>query len=82
MLALQGEAAALQGEAAWAEERLLGHLWQSVPRNGRVHLHIVESPKKDKQGLNRDGRVQIGKPPRLKPAVYRSLRHDNKISRQ
>ena len=33
---------ALQGEAAWAEERFLGHLWQSVPRNGRVHLHIIE----------------------------------------
>ena len=29
---------ALQREAAWAEERLLGDLWQTVPQNGRVHL--------------------------------------------
>ena len=28
--------------SAWAEERLLGDLWQSVPQNGRVHLHIIE----------------------------------------
>ena len=33
---------ALQGEAAWAEEKFLGHRRQSVPRNGRVHLHIIE----------------------------------------
>ena len=33
---------AQQGAAAWAEERLLGALWQSVPQNGRVHLHIIE----------------------------------------
>ena len=25
-----------------AEERPLGDFWQSVPRNGRVHLHIIE----------------------------------------
>ena len=31
---------ALQREAAWAEERLLGDLWQSVPQNGHVHLHM------------------------------------------
>ena len=31
---------ALQREAAWADERLVGDLWQSVPQNGRVHLHI------------------------------------------
>ena len=34
---------ALQREAAWAEERLLGDLRQSVPQNGRVHLHIIEN---------------------------------------
>ena len=28
---------ALQRDAAWAEERLLGDLWQSVTQNGRVH---------------------------------------------
>ena len=28
--------------AAWAEARLLGALRQSVPQNGRVHLHIIE----------------------------------------
>ena len=28
--------------AAWAEERLLGALRQSVPQNGRVHLHIID----------------------------------------
>ena len=33
---------ALQREAARAEERLLGDLRQSVPQNGRVHLHIIE----------------------------------------
>ena len=33
---------ALQREAAWAEERLLGDLRQSVLQNGRVHLHIIE----------------------------------------
>ena len=32
----------LQREAAWAEERFLGDLRQSVPQNGRVHLHILE----------------------------------------
>ena len=29
---------ALQRGAAWAEKRLLGDLWKSVPQNGRVHL--------------------------------------------
>ena len=33
---------ALQTGAAWAEERLLGTLRQSVPHNGRVHLHIID----------------------------------------
>ena len=33
---------ALQREAAWAEERLLGGLRQSVPQNGRVHLLGIE----------------------------------------
>ena len=33
---------ALQRGGAWAEERLLGALRQSVPQNGRVHLHIKE----------------------------------------
>ena len=33
---------ALQRGAAWAAERLLGALRQSVPQNGRVHLHIIE----------------------------------------
>ena len=27
---------------AWAEERLLGALWQSVPLNGRVHLPFAD----------------------------------------
>ena len=34
--------AAMQREAASAEERLLGDLQQFVPQNGRVHLHIIE----------------------------------------
>ena len=34
---------ALQREATWAEERLLGDLQQSVPQSGRVHLHIIET---------------------------------------
>ena len=34
---------ALHIEAAWAEERLVGDLQQSVPQNGRVHLHIGDS---------------------------------------
>ena len=47
MLALQALSSslsmpALQREAAWAEERLLGDLRQSVPQNGRVHLRILE----------------------------------------
>ena len=33
---------ALQREAFWAKERLLGDLRQSVPQNGRVHLHCVD----------------------------------------
>ena len=32
---------ALQRGAAWAEERFLGALRQSVPQNGRVHLHTI-----------------------------------------
>ena len=32
---------ALQMGAAWVEDRLLGALWQSVPQNGRVHLHTI-----------------------------------------
>ena len=34
---------ALQREAAWAKERLLGDLRQSVPQNGRVHLHSIDA---------------------------------------
>ena len=33
---------ALQEGGAWAEERLLGALRQSVPQTGRVHLHIID----------------------------------------
>ena len=33
---------ALQREAAWAEGSFLGDLRQSVPKNGRVHLHITD----------------------------------------
>ena len=33
---------ALQREAFWAKERLLGDLRQPVPQNGRVHLHGAE----------------------------------------
>ena len=33
---------ALQRGAGWAEETLLGALWQSFPPNGRVHLHIID----------------------------------------
>ena len=33
---------ALQRKATWTKERLLGDLRQSVPQNGRVHLHIIE----------------------------------------
>ena len=33
---------ALQRGAAWAEARLLGALRQSVPQNGRIHLHIID----------------------------------------
>ena len=31
----------LQREAAWAEERHLGDLQQSVPQNGHVHLRSI-----------------------------------------
>ena len=34
---------ALQRKAAWAEETLLGDLRQSVPQNGCVHLHIIDT---------------------------------------
>ena len=37
---------ALQRDAAWAKERLSGDLRQSVPQNGGIHLHIVESFRK------------------------------------
>ena len=43
MLTLQALSSFLNAGAAWAEERLLGALWQSVPQNDRVHLHIIES---------------------------------------
>ena len=33
---------ALQREAAWAEERLVGDLKEPVAQNGRLHLHIVD----------------------------------------
>ena len=33
---------ALQRDSTSAEERLLGDLRQSVPQNGRIHLHIIE----------------------------------------
>ena len=33
---------ALQREAAWAKERPMGDIWQSVPQNRRVHLHILD----------------------------------------
>ena len=46
MLTLQGVSISLHAgtakRAAWAEERLSGALRQSVPQNGRVHLHIVD----------------------------------------
>ena len=47
MLTLQALSSSLiagtaKGGPAWAEERLLGALRQSVPQNGRVHLHITE----------------------------------------
>ena len=46
MLTLQALSSSLNAviarEAVWAEERLLGDLRQSVPQNGRVHLHIIE----------------------------------------
>ena len=40
---------ALQREAAWAEKRLSGHLQQSVPQNGRVHLLGIDNkfPQED-----------------------------------
>ena len=41
---------ALQGRAAWAEERLLGALRQSVPQNGHVHLHIIDKRVRQDQG--------------------------------
>ena len=34
---------ALQRGAAWPEGRLFGALRQSVPQNGRVHLHIIDN---------------------------------------
>ena len=39
---LNAGTATLQREAAWAEGRLFGDLQQSVPQNGRVHLHIID----------------------------------------
>ena len=49
MLTLQAllsslDANSLRGGAAWAEERHLGALRQSVLQNSRVHLHIIEFP--------------------------------------
>ena len=45
---------ALQGGAAWAEERLLGALRQSVLQNGRVHLHIIAQDTSPYQGRLHD----------------------------
>ena len=47
MLALQALSSSLnagtaQKGAAWAKERLLGALRQSVFQNDRVHLHIID----------------------------------------
>ena len=48
---------ALQREAFWAKERLLGDLWQSVPPNGRVHLHGVDHAARHKSFL-----LTVGEP--------------------
>ena len=46
ILTLQAVSSSLNAGTAkrgeWAEERLSGDLRQSVPQNGRVHLHILE----------------------------------------
>ena len=47
MLSLQALSSSLnagpaKGGAAWAEERRLGALRQSVPQNGRAHLQVLE----------------------------------------
>ena len=41
-LTLQAHASSLNTGTAKAEEMVLGDLRQSVPQNGRVHLHITE----------------------------------------
>ena len=43
---------ALQRGHAWAEERLLGALRQSVPQNGCVLLHIAEQPLSETLALS------------------------------
>ena len=45
--------AATAKASCWAEERRLGALRQSVPQNGRVHLHIIESKGDAKKGTGR-----------------------------
>ena len=52
MLTLQALSSSLNScTGAWAEEGLLGDLWQSVPQNGRVHLLGIEG-NSDRSGLN------------------------------
>ena len=34
---------ALQREAAWAQDKLLGDLRQAVPQDGRIRLHIIDA---------------------------------------
>ena len=54
---------ALQRGAPWAEQRLLAALRQSVPQNGRVHLHIIEEKPKSSLLTGRfDKRVRIDLP--------------------
>ena len=50
---------ARQRGAAWSEKRLLGALRQSVPQNGRVHLHIIDYQQQNK-GAGRTRGRRIG----------------------
>ena len=63
MLTLQALSSSLnagvQRGAAWAEERRLGALRQSVPQNGRIHLHIIEFSAVSCKNLRFSARIYV-----------------------
>ena len=72
---------ALQGAAAWAEERLLGAIRQPVPQNGRVHLHhqVARNHRNLQEGFRAHVLSQESYP--KDPAALKTLRDSELLRR-